>query len=105
MACVAQRPRTTQREPMRVLLIAGLSRPHKEIDYLKGTLFDRELPAGAVTLGHGDGARPLSLYDLGFQVDGAWVPLLRPYVDSVPHLTTATLESILAGHDVDCVTV
>jgi hypothetical protein len=49
--------------------------------------------------------RAVSLYDLAFQTGGQWVPLLRPYSDNVPHLTTATMESILGNNDVECVAV
>lgn len=90
---------------MQALLISGLSRPHKAIEYLKGTLFDRDVAEGALASSSGEVDASFTLYDLGYSRNGAWTPLLRPYSDNVPHLTTATVASILDRHDVSHVVV
>lgn len=79
---------------MRALLVCGLGPGFKNADYLDGTLFD---PADARVERWlaAAGMPDLALSQLSFDHGGVRYPLLRPRRQSVPHLTTFTLRSIL----------
>ncbi|WP_144122620.1 B12-binding domain-containing radical SAM protein [Catellatospora sichuanensis] len=84
----------------RVLLVSGLGPTHKNDRYVRGTLFS---PADAPGVERAYFAERggFSLSELGFTHGGARYPLMRPRRWTVPHLTTFTLQSILARAGVD----
>ncbi|HEU5270097.1 MAG TPA: radical SAM protein [Jatrophihabitans sp.] len=90
---------------MIVTLVAGLGPGFKNSTYLSGSLFDRAAgPATAAEYFRHTGSH-FDLDMLGFSYRGELYPLLRPRRGSVPHLTTATLESIIHSADAGCVVV
>ncbi|WIN00588.1 radical SAM protein [Actinoplanes oblitus] len=86
---------------MRVLLMSGLGPANLNSGYLSGSLLERDRsPRATQVLQRAD--RPdLDVSQLAFEKGGRRYALLRPRPDSVPHLTSVTLTSILAssGHD------
>ena len=87
---------------LRVLLVSGAGPGFLNSSYLSGTLLDR---SGALSLdaqqhytidGHA-----LRLEDLRFRRKGRMRSVLRPRRNSIPHLTTFTLASILEKWEID----
>jgi anaerobic magnesium-protoporphyrin IX monomethyl ester cyclase len=88
---------------MSVTLIAGLGPGFKNSSYLANSLFDRG--AGVAARYFGPAGTRFDLDLLGFRYAGQRYPLLRPRRGSVPHLTTATLLSIIDSAHEECVLV
>ncbi|MFI1409869.1 B12-binding domain-containing radical SAM protein [Streptomyces sp. NPDC020707] len=89
---------------MRVLLLSGLGPTFKNSDYLDGTMLDPEY--GRKTAQNylaGSDLSEFQLNRLGFRYGGREYALLRSRKQTVPHLTTFTLECILeqAGVEFD----
>lgn len=85
---------------MRALLLSGLGVTYKNSAYFNGSLFEEEIGARGQDMLARAGRAGLRLDQFSVNRDGRSYPLLRP-PDTVPHLTTFTLESILdsSAHD------
>jgi anaerobic magnesium-protoporphyrin IX monomethyl ester cyclase len=82
---------------VKILLLSGLgpiwpAASFWDSDVLAGTFFDRKQTAPVV---HGGLGRVVTVTDFRYRDRGGEHPLLRPRFSAEPHLTTATLVSIL----------
>ncbi|MEU4244951.1 radical SAM protein [Actinoplanes sp. NPDC026619] len=80
---------------MHALLLAGLGPTYKNSAYVDGSLFAPETAAAAPAMLARASSTGFTLGQLSFEHGGDRYPLLRPRRDTIPHLTTFTLESIL----------
>lgn len=81
---------------MRALLMSGLGPTYKNFAYLSGSMFDSTANAHSQAMLARAGYGKFNLRQLSFEAAGHRYALLRPRRTTMPHLTTFTLESIIA---------
>jgi len=83
-----------------VLVLSGEGPYFKNSEYYTGTMFDAQGSRPlAPEIGGTEGLAGLRLTDLAYADGDTWRPLLRIKRGAIPHLTSYTLESILAEVD------
>lgn len=90
---------------MNILLVAGLTRPAKGVDYVANTLFDRQSARQTGQIIAPNIIPSFDIANLIYTDRTSLRPLLRPRRDSIPNLTTAVLEDILRTTGQDFVTL
>lgn len=95
-----------QRKGAPFLLLSGLGPCFLEDSYLRGSLFDSlsDLPSTSANKLQHESTR-INLDHLIYTDGEREFPLLRPLEDEMPQLVSATLESILQRHQIDCISL